>query len=240
MTRSARHLFIETHGGLSVMKSILSLFGVAALAVSATPALAQTTTDDANVDVIGNAPPICSLPTTWTAVSWTGGASSGQFTGNTWTIPANVLANPNGNGVVTSTEYAIRIRGEAMCNTSHRITLTSQNGGLVNEAYTGSPPPAPIGFTWKRRMIYNAQWQNDSGPGTGSPVPPAKGIQNWGVINFVPTAAGTSEVYTHDNKAPPGERNFDIRMGVLREATSGPLLAGLYQDVITVTLEPLS
>src|SRR3546814_5321185 len=69
MTRLSRHHSIETHGGLSVMKSILSLFGVAALAASSAPALAQTvaqTTDDAAVDVIGNAEAICSLPTSWT------------------------------------------------------------------------------------------------------------------------------------------------------------------------------
>src|SRR3546814_1290700 len=49
-----------------------------------------------------------------------------------------------------------------MCNTSHEIMITSQNGGLVNTTYAGaSPPPLPAGFTWKRNMVYSAQWQDD-------------------------------------------------------------------------------
>src|SRR3546814_6210312 len=87
---------IETHGGLSVMKSILSLFGVAALAASSAPALAQTvaqTTDDAAVDVIGTAEAICSLPTSWTFISAAGPANAGHFSGNTWTIPSTALAS---------------------------------------------------------------------------------------------------------------------------------------------------
>src|SRR3546814_20915389 len=58
MTRLSRHHSIETHGGLSVMKSILSLFGVAALAASSAPALAQTVaqpTDAPAVHRIGQA-----------------------------------------------------------------------------------------------------------------------------------------------------------------------------------------
>src|SRR3546814_10765684 len=80
------------------MKSILSLVGVAALAASSAPALAQTvakTTDDAAVDVIGNAEAICSLPTSWTFISAAGPANAGQFSGNTWTIPSTALASPD-------------------------------------------------------------------------------------------------------------------------------------------------
>src|SRR3546814_20127631 len=71
MTRLSRHHSIETHGGLSVMKSILSLFGVAALAASSAPALAPTvapTTDAAAVDVLRNAAAISRLPTGWTSI----------------------------------------------------------------------------------------------------------------------------------------------------------------------------
>jgi hypothetical protein len=219
------------------MKSILSLFGVVALTGIAAPALAQD--DSASVDVIGNAEAICTLPTNWTRVSSAGTAASSQFEGNTWTIPAAALANSAGIGTQTNDEYAIRVRGAAMCNTGFKITLRSQNGGLVNATYAGAtPPPPPSGFTWKRRMTYNANWQNDVTPGT-SANPPAIGANNWGVVNFIPQSAGDSRTYSHNNTAPPGIRNFDIRMGVLREATSGPLLAGLYQDIITVDLTTL-
>ena len=235
MTRSMRPLSFEIHGGLSVMKSILSLFGAAALTAFATPAFAQD--GSADVDVVGDAEAICTLPTSWSFVSAAGGAGGSQFAGNTWTIPASVLADAAGIGTVTSTEYAIRVRGAAMCNTGFTITLRSQNGGIVNTTYAGStPPPPPAGFTWRRRMTYSANWQNDVTPGTSN-NPPAIGAHNWGVVNFIPNAAGDSRSYTHEAQ-PPGIRNFDIRMGVLREATSGPLLAGLYQDVITVDLTP--
>ncbi len=242
MTRLSRHHSIETHGGLSVMKSILSIFGVAALAASSAPAMAQTvaqTTDDAEVDVIGNAEAICSLPTSWTFVSAAGGANGGQFSGNTWTIPSTVLASPDGTAVNTTTGYAIRVRGAAMCNTSHEIMITSQNGGLVNTTYAGaSPPPLPSGFTWKRDMVYSAQWQDDVTPGTSNNPTPI-GANGWGIVNWMPQSAGASDTYLHTIQ-PPGNRNFDVKMSVRRNGASGPLLAGLYQDVITVTLQPLS
>jgi hypothetical protein len=217
------------------MKSILSLFGAAALTALATPALAA---NPQSVDVIGNAQAICTLPTSWSFVSAAGGAGGGQFSGNTWTIPASALADAAGIATNTNAEYAIRVRGEAMCNTGFEITLRSENGGLVNTTYTGATPPQPpAGFTWKRKMIYNANWQNDITPGT-SVNPPAIGASNWGVVNFIPTAPGDSDSYDHGNKAPPGIRNFDIRMGVIRDAGQGPLLRGDYQDVITIDLTP--
>ncbi len=215
------------------MKSILSLFGAAALTAFATPALAENPTI---MPVIGNAQAICTLPTSWTFVS-SAGATGAQFSGNVWTIPAAALANAAAAPTATTAEYAIRVRGEAMCNTGFTITLRSENGGLVNTSYTGATPPTPpAGFTWKRRMTYNANWQNDITPGT-SVNPPAIGASNWGVVNFVPTEPGDSDSYDHMNRPPPGIRSFDIRMGVLRDA-GGPLLRGDYQDVITVDLTP--
>src|SRR3546814_7769441 len=99
MTRLSRHHSIETHGGLSVMKSILSLFGVAALAASSAPALAQTvaqTTDDAAVDVIGNADAICRLPPSCTFISAAGPANAGHFYFTTWAIQPTTLARTEG------------------------------------------------------------------------------------------------------------------------------------------------
>jgi len=219
MTRSPHHRFIETHGGLSVMKSILFLSG-AALAMWAMPAMAQTqTSDSADVDITGNAEPACSLPTSWNFVSAANGANGGQFANNIWTIPPTALADASGTAVV-SPGYAIRIRGAAMCNTSHEIRITSQYGGLVNATYRQSPPPAlPQGFTFKRDMLYSAHWKDN----------------NEGIINWRPQSAGDST--THDYIVPPGNSDFDIKMSVQRDAASGPLLAGTYQDIIIVTLE---
>src|SRR3546814_7448159 len=77
-------------------------------------------------------------------------------------------------------------RGAAMCNTSHEIMITSQNGGLVNTTYAGaSPPPLPAGFTWKRNMVYSAQWQDDVTPGTSNNPTPI-GANGWGIVNWMP------------------------------------------------------
>lgn len=195
------------------MKSILIL-GVAALATLATPAGAQ---DSASVDVIGTAEAFCSLPSAWQFASSTNNVSSSQFSGNTWTIPSTLLADTSGNGIVSSAEVAIRVRGQAACNTTHTITVSSSNGGLAHAASVSAPP---AGFTRKRRMTYNANWRD----------------QNWGVINFIPSAPGDSRTYNHGSTVPPGNREFDVRMGLLREPTSGPMLAGAYTDQLTITI----
>src|SRR3546814_12753104 len=84
MTRLSRHHSIETHGGLSVLKFILSLFVVAALAASSAPAPAPPvahSTDDAELHALGTAEAFCSLPTSWTFITPPGPAPAGQQTG---------------------------------------------------------------------------------------------------------------------------------------------------------------
>lgn len=196
------------------MKSILIL-GVAALATLATPAVAQ---DSASVDVIGTAEAFCSLPSTWAVASTTNTVSASQFSGNTWTIPAGLLADTAGNAVNSTAEVAIRVRGPASCNTTHTITVTSSNGGLAHGASAANPP---AGFERKRRMTYNANWRDQS---------------TWGVFNFVPSAPGDSRTYDHGAKVPPGTRDFDVRMGLLRDPTNAPMLAGSYTDQLTITI----
>src|SRR3546814_2324325 len=87
-------------------------------------------------------------------------------------------------------------------------------------------------------MVYSAQWQDDVTPGTSNNPTPI-GANGWGIVNWMPQSAGASDTYIHTVQ-PPGNRNFDVKMSVRRDGASGPLLAGLYQDVITVTLQPLS
>lgn len=195
------------------MKSILIL-GVAALATLATPAAAQ---DSASVDVIGSAEAFCSLPSTWQFASSTNNVSASQFSGNTWTIPSALVADSAGNAVQSTAEVAIRVRGQAACNTTHTITVTSSNGGLAHDASSGSPP---AGFVRMRRMTYNANWRD----------------QSWGVLNFVPSAPGDSRSYDHGSRVPPGVRDFDVRMGLLRDPTNAPMLAGTYTDQLTITI----
>lgn len=195
------------------MNSIARLLSVAALAAVASPALAQNPT---SVDIVGTAEAFCSLPNDWQFASSTNNVSMNQFSSRTWTIPGALLANNQGQGVVSTDEVAIRVRGSAMCNTPHTITLRSANGGLRHEASIGAPPP---GFQTSRRMVYNANWRDT-----------ANGIFNW-----IPQSPGDSQTYVY-NVAPPGIHDFDIRMGLLRDPTAGPMIAGSYSDQLIVTI----
>lgn len=201
------------------MKSTFALAGAAALAALSSAAAAQgsSPTDSTEVAIIGTAEAFCSLPSTWQAVSSTNNVSLSAFNGHTWIIPGNLVASTSGTAVTSTEEVAIRVRGQAACNTTHTITVTSANGGLKAVA-AGSTPPA--GFESKRRMTYNANWRD----------------QSWGVFNFVPTSEGDSRTYNHGATVPPGNREFDVRMGLLREPTTSPMLAGSYTDQLIVTI----
>ena len=196
------------------MKAIVPTLGAVLLTGLATPALAQ---DTQSVDIIGTAEAFCTLPTDWTFVSSTNNVAGSSFAGHTWTINPALLADNTGNGIVSNAEVAIRVRGQARCNTTHQIELTSTNGGLAHAASATNPPP---GFQRTRRMTYNANWTNT----------------NWGITNWVPNAPGASITYNHGAKAPPGEHDFDVRMGLLRDPTTGPMIAGSYTDNLIVTI----
>lgn len=195
------------------MKSTVRFLSAAALLAVASPALAQDPA--ASVDIVGTAEAFCSLPSEWQFASSTNNVSMNQFAGRTWTIPGALLANNEGQGVVSTDEVAIRVRGQGICNTPHVITVTSTNGGLRHQGTIGAPPP---GFQASRKMIYNANWRDTTN----------------GVIGWVPQAPGDTKIYNY-NVAPPGIRDFDIRMGLIRDL-AGPLIAGTYTDNLVVTI----
>jgi len=200
------------------MKSTFALVGAAALAALSSAASADSgPTDSTEVAIIGTAEAFCSLPSTWQVASSTNNVTASQFSGHTWSIPGSLFADTAGNAVQSTAEVAIRVRGQAACNTTHTITVTSANGGLKAVA-AGSTPPN--GFETKRRMTYNANWRD----------------QNWGVFNFIPTSEGDSTTYNHGATVPPGNRQFDVRMGLLRDPTNAPMLAGTYTDQLTITI----
>ena len=215
---SLRLHFSELHEGSPVMKKLILAVPAAFLAAVATPAVAQPSAqDDTTINIIGTAEAFCTLPDSWQVASTTSTVSASQFSGHTWTIPAALVATSNGNAVVSTAEVGIRVRGEAACNTTHIITLTSTNGGLAHAASATSPP---AGFTRLRRMTYNANWKDTT----------------WGIFNWVPSAPGDSISYDHGARVPPGNHEFDIRMGLLRHPTNSPMVAGAYSDQLIVTI----
>lgn len=206
------------------MRAVISLAAAAAVLATAGAAASEE-----NVTLSGNAPAICTLPDTWTFVSGFNGAGGDSFSGSTWRIPTAVLAGPDATPA-GSTEYAIRIRGQGVCNVSHNITLTSERGGLTADAAGGN---TPAGFGTGATMSYAAQWSEH---GLGSSQNGAFGP----TASFTPTSAGDSSApaayVVSAELPPPGERAFDIRMGLQRPAGSLPLLAGAYSDKLIVTL----
>jgi hypothetical protein len=211
---SRRPRLSESHEGFPIMKKFILAVATTSLFAIATPTAALAQTEN-TTDIIGTAEAFCTLPDSWQVASTTNTVSSSQFNGHVWTIPDNLIATTAGNAVVSTAEVAIRIRGEASCNTTHTITLTSQNGGLA--ATVSNPPP---GFTRLRRMRYDAQWRDT----------------NWGIFNWVPNAPGDSTTYNHGARVPPGHHDFDIRLGLLRDPTNSPMVAGEYTDQLTVTV----
>ena len=200
------------------MKKLILALAAAAPAALATPASAQPAAQDqTTIQIIGTAEAFCTLPDSWQFASSTSNVSASQFSGRTWTIPGALVATNNGNAVVSTDEVAIRVRGQAACNTTHIITLTSTNGGLAHAASAGSPP---AGFTRTRRMTYNANWRDTT----------------WGIFNWVPSAPGDSISYDHGARIPPGNHEFDIRMGLLRDPTNSPMVAGSYSDQLIITI----
>jgi hypothetical protein len=201
----------------SAMKSIITL--AAGVSLLATAAVAQE-----QVEVSGTAPAICSLPSTWTVAQGAGGAGASQFdaAARVWTVPTNLVTNAA--GMVTTGDTGIRLRGAGYCNTSHTISITTQNGGMRADS------EAPEGFSNIRRMRYDAHWSS----GTQT----VYGGNARGVVNWRPTAAGTnSATFTVTSTAMPGQRDFDVRLGLSTTGGSGlPLIQGAYEDVITVSL----
>lgn len=200
------------------MKLLVSLFAATAALASAGAALAED-----SVTVNGTAERICTLPSSWAFVSAGGGANGANFTGTTWTIPEAAFSDA-ASIAVPGAEYAIRVRGTGICNTAHTIRLTSGKGGLVSD----SSASAPTGFANRRAMKYDAYW-SDNGSNAYGPT-----------ISYTPTTAGQQSTVANyvvsNTRPPPGNRTFDVRLGLQRGAIAQPLVAGAYSDTLTVTI----
>lgn len=203
------------------MKKTISIAAVLAVSALAAPTFAQET-----VELMGEAEPYCNLPTTWVYATGNGGQ---YFSGSTWSLPQSIIANTSGIAI-TGGEYPIRVTGEGSCNTSHRFQLQSSRGGLRADV------EAPTGFSNRREIRYDAYWSTATFATDGVRAAYGPAIGNWrpstpgqmsSMITF--TATGT--------RPAPGNRFFDVRIGLLRDAADGPLVASDdYQDQLTITV----
>ena len=199
-----------------------------AIAATALLAVAGAAAAADPITVGGSAEKFCTLPDSWAFVSSGGGPTSSSFSGTTWTIPEAALADSS-SVAVSGAEFAIRVRGTGTCNASHSIKVQSANGGLT----TGDPlTAAPNGFAKRRTMKYEAYW-SDGAPGSASTAFGPRAAIN------AATVAGqqnTANYVVSGSLAPPGNRSFDIRMGMQRGALATPLISGAYSDTLTVTI----
>lgn len=208
-------------------KLILATAAATAVLGFAGSALAVAPPPGQDVQVTGLAEPVCTLPASYIVASANGGAASGQFSGSTWTIPEAAITDANSQSL-GGVETAIRVAGFGFCNTSHIITITSLNGGLV----TGGGGTPPAGFANRRAMNYAASWQTLTTPtgGPGTPFGPQASI-----VANVPNATDTKIYTVSGSLPPPGSRRFDVRMGVV-PVTGVRMVAGNYTDTIVVSL----
>ena len=214
--------------GNPAMKSMIAISAAAAVLVGAGAAAAQ----DPAVELLANAPDMCTLPAAFGYHSSTGGAGAGQLSGNTWNIPPAQFATSTG-AAVTGQEIAIRLRGTGFCNISHTITVTSARGGLTSNDAGEDEYTLPPGFADRRAIHYEAYWvANGTAGGTAALGPKADLMASSN--NLTHTAFYTLGA----TRPPPGNRFFDLRIGMPRGAMATPLLAGDYSDTVTVTLSP--
>ncbi len=207
-------------------KLILASAAAAAILGFAGPAFAVPPPGE-QVQVTGSAEAICTLPASYIVASANGGAAAGQFSGSTWTIPEAAITNAASQSL-GGVETAIRVAGTGFCNSSHIITITSLNGGMV----TGGGGTPPAGFSNRRTMNYAAHWQTLTSPtgGPGTPFGPSASI-----VADVPNETDTKIYTVSGSLPPPGSRRFDVRMGVVPQA-GVRMVAGNYTDTIVVSL----
>lgn len=204
---------------LSSVIAATALLAVAGAAAAADPII-----------IGGDAEKTCTMPASWSFVSSGGGSLGATFSGTTWTIPESALADANSQAVAGS-EYAIRIRGTGFCNASHTITVQSARGGLTA---AGDPTAAaPNGFAKRRTMKYEAYWSDGNPNGSATQAFGPKAAINSATI---PGQQSTAVYNVSGSLAPPGNRSFDIRMGLQRGAITTPLVAGAYSDNLTITI----
>ncbi len=207
------------------MKTIFALSAALAVLAGGGSAIAS----DELVNITANAPAICTLPSTWSVNSTTNGAAAGQFSGTTWNIPSSQFATSTATAV-SGGEIAIRLRGAGVCNTSHTLQVSSARGGLTAG---DAEAAAPAGFNNRRAVRYEAYWVA-SGASSSTVALGPKAILN----ASVPGAGPVVPYVVSSSLAPPGNRSFDLRIGMNRGALSAPMIAGTYSDTVTVTLAP--
>ena len=183
-----------------MMRSIcLSLL----LAFAPATAFAQNTAPQGRLDIVGEAPNACVISSPGSAAG--ANAIFRSMTAGAAEVRITEMIDPQ---TSTARASSISILLPIICNSAHRLVLSSGNGGLLRDG--GSTQPGPGGFREFVPYQVSAVWsgQTVASASDGGPV----------VINVPDGAAGDASV------------TIDVPGG------GAPLVAGGYSDAVVIEL----
>jgi len=193
--------------------ALLGLGSAAAALAAALPASAQTTVTSKPIQVSGQVPESCTVGAP--ALSASGQENFRGLDGNL--LQVDQLVDPT---TLSTRAASAELVFASFCQTAHRLILESRNNGLFREPGNGSTP-AP-GFGYAVPYLATAYW--------GPQVLRLRADASTRRINQDWVGAGPT---VGDLKL-----RLDIAAGATNDRPNSPLVAGLYTDIIRITLEP--
>lgn len=195
---------------------IALLTGQPAFTQSSDSAVVNLAADSPNVCLI-RAEPVASAGTNATLASASDSASVVSITQLADPVDASLL------------DAALTLTFAAMCNGAHTVTLTSQNGGLLN-ASRAANAPVETSSAFIRKVGYEARytWAGDSST-------PAEGLQFDNDVGAGAAGAGATSAASDPNPVA-GSNEGDLVLTLLIVASETPVVEGAYADVLTFVL----
>ncbi len=174
---------------------------------------AQSQVASRTAPVVGNAPNVCVLQ----QARLTQGAQN-NFRGlNGNTLQIDVLIDPS---TLATRAASAELRFDAVCNFPHRLRIEAQNNGLWRNTGLAQPPQ---GFAYAIPYQASLRW------GTGTAYLNADAqIRRLHEEQMVVGQPTVGEV----------QLRLDIQPGASNIQANTPVIAGIYGDVLRVTLEP--
>lgn len=190
-------------------------FAIALVVLCAAPAEAQiatATTGQAEeaLRLFASAAPACVVR----GASATGNGVNATFAGDGrggGTIAISQLVDP---GSAEPRASEIELALPVVCNSAHRLVITSSDGGLLRDG--GNPA-------------------NGLAPDTFADIVPYRLSADWGSATLSGTSARGGELSTAQ-----GAEAGELRLRVATDQGGGVLTAGRYADSITIRFEPAS
>lgn len=125
------------------------------------------------------------------------------------------LSDPN---TLTTRAARLTLNMDAMCNSVHRLVITSENSGLWRQG----TPTSPAGFGTAVPYRLGLSWANENPSLLADAT--VRQSREWLLLVGRPNAGVI-------------EMQFEIDAGATNAGTGAPMVAGSYADVVTLTVE---